>query len=63
MGFNEFKSETVISLDMKLTALALTKFYYYYDQPIANIIKRPLKKFTENIPMNQNSPNIYLPSC
>ena len=42
MRLNELKSETVISIDMKLSAISPNKTYSYYDQPSDNLIKWPL---------------------
>ena len=61
MRLDKFESETVIFIDIKLTTLNSIKPPSYYDQPSDNLIKLPLRKSPENIPMHHNSPNIYLP--
>ena len=45
---NEFKSETVTSIDTILSAINSNKNYSSYDQPTADLIKLPLIKLTEN---------------
>ena len=44
MRLNEFKNETVISIDMKLSTLNSNKLAYSYDQPSADLIKWTLLK-------------------
>ena len=61
MRIDEFKSETVISFDMKISALTSNKHSYSYDQPSSDLIKWTLLKSPENVHMHHNSPNIYLP--
>ena len=46
MVTDEFKSETVIFIDIKLTALSSNKQSFSYDQPSDDIVKwRLLKSF------------------
>ena len=47
MRLNEFKFETVISIDMKLSSLSSNKPSSYYDQHSADIIKFPILKSAE----------------
>ena len=60
MRLNKFKSETVSSIDMKITTLNSNKLSSSYHQHSDDTIKCPLLKSPENIYMHQNSPNIYL---
>ena len=57
----EFKSKTVSSISMKISSLNSNKPYSYYEQPPVYLIKFPLLKSPENLPIHHNSPNIYLP--
>ena len=61
MRLDEFKYETVISIDMKLSDLSSHKPSYSYDRPSADCIKWPLLKSPRKHPMHQTSPNIYIP--
>ena len=44
MKMDEFKSESLSSIDMKLLTLNSSKYPSSYDQPSANFIKFPLLK-------------------
>ena len=44
MRLNELKSETVSSVDMKLSDYSSNKPSSYYDQPLADLIKLTLLK-------------------
>ena len=61
MRFNEFKSETVISIDMKLFALSSNKPSYSHEQPSSCLVKLPLLSRLKTFPMHHNSLNIYIP--
>ena len=50
MRLGIYKSETVISLDMKLSALTSNKTSSSYDQNYADLIKFPLLKSPEKFP-------------
>ena len=60
MRLNEFKYEAASSLDMKLSDFTSNKHFSSFDRPFTYLTKWPLLKSPENIPMYQNSPNIYL---
>ena len=47
MKIDEYRSETSISVDMKLLTLNSNKHPSYYDQPSADLIKWPLIKSPE----------------
>ena len=57
---DEFKSETFISIEMKISTINSNKYPFYYYQPSADIVKFPLLKSSEKINIHNNSPNIYL---
>ena len=45
---DEFKLETVIYIDMKLSAISSNRLSSYYDQHLADLIKWPLLKSPED---------------
>ena len=60
MRLDEFKSETVSSFDMKLSAITSNKPSSSYDQPSTDLINWPLPKHRWELPVLRYPRNIVI---
>ena len=61
MILDELKSETAVSIDMKIPAISSNKSFLLMNNLKMISLNGQYSIKIQNIPMHHNSPNIYLP--